>query len=92
MFRIDKASDGQFTSFRLSGRIESKHLPELLAQIESCTQKTKLNLEDVQLVDRAVVQFLIRCETSGIELLSCPLYVREWILREKNRGSVERRK
>jgi hypothetical protein len=85
MLRIDKHSDGQSTFFRISGRIQSKHLRELRAQIESCTRKTTLNLEEVQLVDRAVVQFLIRCESSGVELLNCPLYVREWILREKNR-------
>jgi hypothetical protein len=39
----------------------------------------------VKLVDRAAVQFLGHCESNGIELCNCPLYVREWILREKCR-------
>src|SRR5271157_4834452 len=85
MLRIDKFSDGQITSIRLSGRIQSKHLRELQVQIESSTLKTMLDLEEVKLVDRATVQFLGCCESSGLGLLNCPLYVREWILREKNR-------
>jgi hypothetical protein len=44
-----------------------------------------LDLGEVRLVNRAAVQFLGSCESNGIELLNCPLYVREWILREKNR-------
>jgi hypothetical protein len=31
------------------------------------------------------VRFLGRCESNGIELRNCPLYVQEWILREKDR-------
>ncbi len=85
MLRIDKLSDGQVTSLRLSGRIQSQHLRELQVQIDSCTQKTMLDLEEVKLVDRATVQFLGSCESNGLGLLNCPLYIREWIFREKNR-------
>ncbi len=85
MLRIDKCSDGQATIVRLSGRIQSEHLRLLRVQIESCTQKTIVNLEEVALVDRAAVRFLGVFESNGIELLNCPLYIREWILREKNR-------
>jgi ABC-type transporter Mla MlaB component len=85
MLRIDKSSNGQVTFLRLSGRIQSEHLPELLLEIENCAQKTMLDLEGVSLVDRAAVQFLGCCESHGLDLLNCPLYVREWILREKNR-------
>jgi hypothetical protein len=85
MLRIDKFSDGQVSSLRLSGRIQSKHLRELQFQIETSTQKTILDLGEVRLVDRDVVQFLASCESNGIELLNCPLYVREWILMEKKK-------
>jgi hypothetical protein len=85
MLRIDKFSDGQVTSLRLSGRIQSRHLRELRDQIETSTPKTTLDLREVILVNRAVVQFLASCESNGIELLNCPLYVREWILREKKK-------
>jgi hypothetical protein len=26
---------------------------------------------------------LIRCESKGVQLVNCPLYVQEWIAREK---------
>jgi hypothetical protein len=45
-----------------------------------------LDLGEVRLLNRAAVQFLGACEFNGIELLNCPLYVREWILRVKNRA------
>ena len=55
---IEKCSDGQATIVRLSGRIQSEQLRLLQVQIEGCTQKTILNLEEVGLVDRSVVRFL----------------------------------
>jgi hypothetical protein len=84
VLRIEKCSDGQATILRLSGRIQSGDLRLLQVQIESCPQ-TIVNLDEVKLVDRAAVQFLGHCESNGIELCNCPLYVREWILREKCR-------
>jgi hypothetical protein len=37
------------------------------------------------LVDAAVVRFLGASEVSGVELLNCAPYIREWIRREKER-------
>jgi hypothetical protein len=85
MLRIEKCSDGQTAIIRLSGRIQSEHLRLLRVEINGGTQKTILNLEEVALVDRDAVRFLGHCESNGIELRTCPLYVREWILREKAR-------
>ena len=45
-----------------------------------------IDLEEVTLVDLDVVQFLARCEASGIELLHCSPYIREWISRETERA------
>jgi hypothetical protein len=42
-----------------------------------------LDLTDVDLVDIAVVQFLICVEDEGVQLMHCPAYVREWITRER---------
>ena len=85
MLRIEKSLDGRDAIVRLSGRIQSEHLRLLRVQIESCTQKPILNLEEVGLVDRAVVRFLGHCESNGIELRKCSLFVREWLLRERLR-------
>jgi hypothetical protein len=85
MLRIEKCANGPVTSLRLSGRIQLEHLGELQLQIESCTQKTILDLEEVKLVDRPVIRFLALCQSNGIELSNCPMYIREWILQEKRR-------
>ena len=82
MLKIEKYLNGQATILRLSGRIQSKDLLLLQTQIEGCTDKTQLDLDEVELVDRSAVRFLGLCESNGIELLNCPLYMREWILRE----------
>jgi len=85
MLRIEKRSRGHAELIQLSGRIQSEQLHTLQQQIESCRRKTVLNLDEVQLVDRCVVRFLSDCESKGIELVNCPLYIREWILGEKRR-------
>ena len=53
---------------------------------EDCQRKI-IDLSEVTLVDLEVVQFLISCEDEGIELVQCPPYVREWILRERAEGA-----
>jgi len=45
-----------------------------------------LDLSEVTLVDIEMVRFLIQCENEGVELVQCPPYVREWILRERAEG------
>jgi len=49
---------------------------------KECTSKI-LDLSQVTLVDVGAVRFLITCEDQGVELMQCPPYVREWILRER---------
>jgi hypothetical protein len=44
-------------------------------------------LGEVTLVDVEVVRFLSDCEDGGNVLVHCPLYVREWILRERAEGA-----
>jgi hypothetical protein len=52
---------------------------------DDCARKI-LDLSEVTLVDLEVVRFLISCEDEGIELVQCPPYMREWILRERAEG------
>jgi hypothetical protein len=52
---------------------------------DGCTSKI-LDLSEVTLVDLGVVRFLIKCQDEGIELRQCPLYVREWMVRERAEG------
>jgi hypothetical protein len=39
----------------------------------------------VVLVDVEVVRFLNGCEESGVELLHCRPYIRQWMILEKDR-------
>jgi hypothetical protein len=83
MLRIERRSKGKSsTDLKLSGRMQADGLSELLAEIEKCNPRS-LDLEEVTLLDRDSVRFLIRCESEGIELVNCSLYVREWIIRER---------
>jgi len=49
--------------------------------LQSTNQKIALDLKDLKLVDQPSVDFLEECETQGIELWNCPVYLREWIVR-----------
>jgi hypothetical protein len=83
MLRIERRSKGRSsTNLKLSGRMQADGLSELIAEIEKCNPQS-LDLEEVTLLDRDSVRFLIRCESEGVQLVNCSLYVREWITRER---------
>jgi hypothetical protein len=86
MLRIEKVTGGRSTVLKLSGRIDEEHLAELHSEIGKSGDAPKLDLGDVCLVDRSSVRFLIQCESQGIELLNCPLYIQEWMSRERQQG------
>lgn len=81
MLRIRRFEDDGLVIFVLSGRIEGIHMPDLQKLLEDEPKNTKvaIDLGEVRLVDRQVVKFLATCETKGVQLKNCPLYVREWI-------------
>lgn len=89
VLRIERVSHGQLMILRLSGRVQSEHLDQLRAEMEASSHRFILDLDEVKLVDREAVCFLESCETNGVELSKCPLYIREWIDRERasQRGS-----
>ena len=86
-FRIETATRGRFTVFRLSGRIEAQAIAELtrlFQQLQTDYCDTALDLKDVSLVDREVVRFLARSEVEGVTLENCDPYIREWMERERD--------
>ncbi len=83
MLRIEKESKGGVTRLLLSGRIQSDGIACIRSVMKDGRSPKILDLSDVTLVDVGAVHFLIRCEDEGVALLQCPLYVREWILRER---------
>jgi hypothetical protein len=83
--RIERASAQGSTIVRLIGRVQSEHLTQLKTQIEGPESHLALDLEEVTLVDVGVVRFLLVCEESGMELLHCSPYIRQWMVTEKAR-------
>ena len=82
MLRIEKKSDGCVTRLLLSGRIQSDGIDSIRSAMDDGCARRILELSEVTLVDIEVVRFLIQCENEGVELVQCPAYVREWIVRE----------
>ena len=86
MLKIEKDCGECVTKLRVCGRIESHQIAGIQSELDDgCAQKI-LDLSEVTLVDIGVVGFLIRCEDDGVELVQCPPYVREWIMRERAEG------
>ena len=83
--KIETDSDGQKKIIRLSGRLRSEHLDELKTQMDGDQSRIAVDLDGVTLVDVEAVRFLNTCEKSGTELLHCCPYIREWIIRERDR-------
>jgi glutathione S-transferase len=81
--RIEKVSAQGRTVVRLIGRVQSECLAEIEAQLEGTKPRPALDLEEVTLVDVAVVRFLRFCEQSGIELLHCAQYIRHWMASDR---------
>jgi anti-anti-sigma regulatory factor len=79
MLRIEKLLGKTSTILKLSGRIQEGNLPQLQTEIEQCIHLPKLDLKDVNLLDRSTVRFLIQCESQGIQLINCALFIQEWI-------------
>jgi hypothetical protein len=67
---------------RISGRIKGEDLNVLRASLDQ-EPRAAIDLKDILLVDREVVKLLALCESNGNELRNCPLYIREWITRER---------
>jgi anti-anti-sigma regulatory factor len=82
--KIDRAVEGKFVVFSLSGRIQVDHLAELqrLFEMEAQDLTVILDMKEVKLVDRNAVTFLARCQADGATLKNCPAYVRQWIERQ----------
>ena len=84
MLRIEKTSN----RLRLIGRIQADCIACIRSAMDAGGRPVILDLSDVTLVDGAAVRFLIACEDEGIELVECPAYIREWMIRELAEGSL----
>ena len=82
-YRIDRVVMAEdYVILRISGRITGEDLNVLRVSLEQ-ERRAAIDLKDILLVDREVVKLLALCESNGNELRNCPLYIREWITRER---------
>ena len=77
----------------MTGRIREEHVEMLRGLVEQEAVPPVLDLQNVTLIDREAVKFLALIEAGGCPLRNCPLYVREWVTRERTEaaggGSLE---
>jgi anti-anti-sigma regulatory factor len=64
---------------RISGRIDAEQVGELQSCLSRHGPNVVLELDEVQLVDLAVVRFLARCQAEGMEVRNCARYIRKWM-------------
>lgn len=83
--RIERTPVQGRTVLRLIGRVKAECLPEIVAQLEVTEPPPALDLGEVTLVDVETVRFFNVCEQSGIELLRCAQYIRQWMTADQAR-------
>ena len=81
-YRIDRVSTEQGLVLRISGRLAEEDL-ELVRMALDGRRVFAIELAEVDLVSRDAVKLLLEAEAEGIELRSCPAYIREWITKER---------
>jgi anti-anti-sigma regulatory factor len=82
-YRIDRLSTEQGLVLRISGRLAEEDL-ELVRMALDGRRVVAIDLAEVDLVSRDAVKVLVRAEAEGIDLRSCPAYIREWITKERD--------
>lgn len=84
-YRIDRVSTDEGLILSVSGRLATEDL-ELIRMALDGRRLVAIELAEVELVSPDAVQLLVRAEAEGIELRSCPAYIREWIRNEQEGG------
>ena len=70
-------------SLRVSGRLAGSNVDMLRTLLEQENESLTLDLKDVRLADSEAVRLLASHESNGGRIDNCPLYIREWIKRER---------
>src|SRR5689334_1503429 len=76
--KIQRSSNGESSVFRLSGRFEVQHIPELQQLMDLAVGDITLDLQELKLADRETIEFLARSEANGIRFKNCPEHIRDW--------------
>jgi hypothetical protein len=83
-YRIDRRVIGEdLVVLCISGRITRQDVPMLRDVLQQEVSVFAIDLKNVFLIDREAVKLLALSEANGTELRNCPLYIREWVTRER---------
>ena len=66
----------------ISGRLAAEDLDVVRTALDA-GRVVAVELAEVEVVSRDAVKLLVQAEAEGIELRSCPAYIREWITSER---------
>jgi anti-sigma factor RsiW len=80
--RIDRLSTEHGLVLYISGQLAAEDLEVVRTALDS-RQVVAVELAEVELANRDAVKLLAQAEAEGIELTSCPAYIREWIVKER---------
>lgn len=83
--RIERTPGKRKTRLRLSGELRQAGLEELKAEMERDGEPIALDLEELRLIDVEGIRFLNACEATGIEVIRCAPYIREWMFQERDK-------
>lgn len=83
MLKIERIQRAGAQTIKLIGQLETESLPELKALIEISGAGVVLEMDEVTLVDREAVRFLVDCGARSIPLRGCAAYIREWMTQER---------
>lgn len=81
-WRIDRISTAQGLVLYISGRLAAEDLDFVRIALDG-DRVVAIELSEVELVSRDAVKLLVLAEDEGIELRSCPAYIRKWIANER---------
>ena len=85
--RIDRLVIGEdLIILHISGGITGQNVNMLRNLLEQENSALSIDLKDVRLVDDEAVKLLAFHESNGAKINNCPLYIREWIDRQRQAG------
>jgi hypothetical protein len=64
--------------------MEAEQVAELRELFDDDYRNIILDLRELRLADREAVRFLRGCEADGMMVENCPVYIREWMNRERD--------
>jgi hypothetical protein len=80
--RIDRLSTEHGLVLCNSGQLTAEDLEVVRTALDP-GRVVAVELAEVELANRDAVKLLAQAEVQGIELRSCPAYIREWITNER---------